>query len=167
MRRIFLLSVTVWLALSALSVHAAVSITLGESVVALNGPWKFHTGDDPRWAAEGYDDSAWETFDLTPLPGSHDGDVGLKNYVPGWVARGHRGYTGLAWYRMAIHLNDTGENTLYLVGPPMSIMATRFFSMDICWAQVLILPTTRRRWSVFSHGCLRCRAHGGRKILRV
>ena len=117
MRRIFLLSVTVWLALSALSVHAAVSITLGESVVALNGPWKFHTGDDPRWAAEGYDDSAWETFDLTPLPGSHDGDVGLKNYVPGWVARGHRGYTGLAWYRMAIHLNDTGENTLYLVGP--------------------------------------------------
>ncbi|MBB6185880.1 glycoside hydrolase [Rhodanobacter sp. MP7CTX1] len=117
MRRVFFLSMLVWLALIAPSVHAAVSIDLGESVVALNGPWKFHTGDDPRWAAEGFDDSSWETFDLTPASGSHDDDVGLKNYVPGWAAHGHRGYSGFAWYRTTIRVNDTGENTFYLVGP--------------------------------------------------
>ena len=117
MRRAFSLSLIVWLSLIALSVHAAVSIHLGDSVVALNGPWKFHTGDDPRWAAEGFDDSSWETFDLTPASGSHDDDVGLKGYVSGWAARGHRGYSGFAWYRMTIRVDDTGDNTLYLVGP--------------------------------------------------
>jgi hypothetical protein len=117
MRRVFLLSMIVWLALIAPSVQAAVPVNLGESVVALNGPWKFHTGDDPRWAAEGFDDSSWETFDLTPASGSHDDDVGLKGYVPGWAAHGHRGYSGFAWYRMTIEVNDTGENALSLVGP--------------------------------------------------
>jgi len=117
MRRAFSLSLIVWLSLIALSVHAAVSIHLGDSVVALNGPWKFHTGDDLRWAAEGFDDSSWETFDLTPASGSHDDDVGLKGYVSGWAARGHRGYSGFAWYRMTIRVDDTGDNTLYLVGP--------------------------------------------------
>jgi hypothetical protein len=117
MRRAFFLSMLVWLALIAPSAHAAVSIDLGESVVALNGPWKFHTGDDPRWAAEGFDDSSWETFDLTPALESHDDDVGLKDYVPGWAAHGHRGYSGFAWYRTTIRVNDTGENTFYLVGP--------------------------------------------------
>ena len=117
MRHAFFLSMTVSLALIALSVHADVSVNLGESIVALNGPWKFHTGDDPRWAAQGFDDSTWETFDLTPAPASHDDDVGLKNYVPGWAARGHRGYAGFAWYRVTIRVNDPGEKTLYLVGP--------------------------------------------------
>ena len=117
MCRAFLLSTMVWLALIALPVRAAAPIHLGDSVVALNGPWKFSVGDDPRWAAEGFDDSRWETADLTPMPGSHDDDVGLKGYVPGWAARGHRGYSGFAWYRMNVRVDDTGENALYLVGP--------------------------------------------------
>jgi hypothetical protein len=25
-------------------------ITIGQSIVALNGPWKFHIGDNPAWA---------------------------------------------------------------------------------------------------------------------
>lgn len=106
-----------WLALSAATTHAAVSINLGESVIALRGPWKFQIGDDPRWAAPDFDDSAWESIDLTPAPGSRDGDVGLRDYVPGWAARGHPGYTGFAWYRMTIRVTDTGDSTLYLIGP--------------------------------------------------
>ncbi len=105
------------LALGAATTHAAVSINLGESVIALNGPWKFHTGDDPLWAAADFNDSTWEAIDLTPAPGSHDGDVGLRNYVPGWGARGHRGYAGFAWYRMSVRVNDTGDSAIYLVGP--------------------------------------------------
>jgi hypothetical protein len=70
-----------------------VLVALGHSLVALNGPWQFHTGDDPRWADPGYDDSAWETVDLTPATGAHDPDVGLAGYVPGWgcakIGRAH------------------------------------------------------------------------------
>ncbi len=68
----------------------------------LDGPWRFHTGDDPHWAAPGLDDRDWETIDMTPLPGSHDGDVGRPDYVDGWMAHGHPGHHGYAWYRRAV-----------------------------------------------------------------
>ena len=42
----------------------ATRITLGQSIVPLTGPWKFHVGDDPRWADPHFDDSQWETVDL-------------------------------------------------------------------------------------------------------
>ncbi|WP_234800717.1 hypothetical protein [Luteitalea pratensis] len=53
--------------------------TLRAAATLLDGPWRFHTGDDPRWAAANADDTGWETIDLTPVPGSHDGDVGLPD----------------------------------------------------------------------------------------
>jgi hypothetical protein len=94
------------------------SITLGHSVAALNGPWKFHTGDDPSWANPNADDASWETVDLTPLPGAHDSDVGLSGYVAGWQARGHSGYIGYAWYRLTLTVNASAGSTLALSGPP-------------------------------------------------
>lgn len=78
----------------------ALPFTLGQSVVTLNGPWRFHTGDAPAWADPAFDDSGWESVDLTAPPGAHDPDVGLSGYVPGWSARGHAGYKGYAWYRL-------------------------------------------------------------------
>jgi len=115
--RLFCSTIVVCLALGATTARAQASIDLGESVIALRGPWSFHTGDDRRWAAPDFDDSAWERVDLTPAPGSHDGDVGLRDYVPGWGTRGHHGYTGFAWYRLTIRVTDTGDSTLYLIGP--------------------------------------------------
>ncbi|HKD21720.1 MAG TPA: hypothetical protein VKB71_06885 [Rhizomicrobium sp.] len=110
--------VLVLLVLSAASASAAPStLTLGQSLIALNGPWKFRTGDDPRWASPDADDRGWETVDLTPAPGAHDNDVGLKNWVSGWSARGHRGYVGFAWYRMTVRVDDPGSDALWLVGP--------------------------------------------------
>ncbi|HET6432902.1 glycoside hydrolase family 2 [Dyella sp.] len=70
--------------------------------VLLDGAWRFQAGDDPRWAAPGWDDSRWETIDLTAPPGSHDGDVGLPDYVGGWMAHGHPDLHGYAWYRRAV-----------------------------------------------------------------
>ena len=96
---------------------APVPITLGQSVVRLNGPWKFHIGDDASWADPGFDDSAWESLDLTPQPDAHDGDVGLTGYVPGWGARGHADYSGFAWYRMCVVVTPAGAS-LSLAGPP-------------------------------------------------
>ncbi|HEU4654843.1 MAG TPA: hypothetical protein VFS47_12710, partial [Steroidobacteraceae bacterium] len=72
---------------------------LRAAATLLDGAWRFHTGDDAQWARVDTDDSDWETIDLTASPGSHDGDVGLPDYVGGWMAHGHPGYRGYAWYR--------------------------------------------------------------------
>jgi hypothetical protein len=75
---------------------------LRAAATLLDGAWRFHIGDDPRWANADTDDSGWETIDMTPVPGSHDGDVGLPDYVGGWMAHGHPGYHGYAWYRRVV-----------------------------------------------------------------
>ena len=82
------------------------------------GPWRFRTGDDPRWADPKTDDSGWETIDLTAAPGSHDGDVGLPDYVGGWMAHGHPGYTGYAWYRRAVDV-PAGPASWDILGPTL------------------------------------------------
>jgi hypothetical protein len=84
----------------------------------LNGSWRFRTGDDPRWADANTDDSGWETIDLTAAPGSHDGDVGLPDYVGGWMAHGHPGYTGYAWYRLAVAV-PAGRESWDILGPTL------------------------------------------------
>jgi hypothetical protein len=110
MRRFQIYLVLIFAAMFAAAAQAApVSVQLGNSVVPLNGPWKFHTSDDARWASADFDDAHWETVDLTPKPGAHDGDVGLKGYVAGWNARGHRNYSGYAWYRMAVRVSGAGS----------------------------------------------------------
>ncbi len=91
---------------------------LRAAATLLNGSWRFHTGDDPRWADANTDDSAWETIDLTAAPGSHDGDVGLPDYVAGWMAHGHRGYTGYAWYRLAVNV-PPGRASWDILGPTL------------------------------------------------
>lgn len=93
------------------------AFALGQCIVALNGPWRFHVGDDPRWAAPAFDDSRWETVDLTPAPGAHDADVGISNYVPGWTAKGHAGYSGVAWYRLRVPVGPSAIDSLAILGP--------------------------------------------------
>ena len=92
--------------------------TLRAAATLLDGAWRFHTGDDPRWADANTDDSGWETIDLTALPGSHDGDVGLPDYVGGWMAHGHPGYTGYAWYRRAVTV-PAGRASWDILGPTL------------------------------------------------
>ena len=78
---------------------------LRAAAILLDGAWRFHTGDDPHWAGPGVDDSRWDNIDLTAKPGSHDGDVGLPDYVSGWMAHGYPGYTGYAWYRRVVDVS--------------------------------------------------------------
>jgi hypothetical protein len=94
-------------------------IVLGHSTIPLNGPWRFHVGDDRRWSSIDFDDSAWETVDLTPAAGSHDGDVGLPGYVPGWNRRGHAGYAGYAWYRIKVTVESDTNVPFALAGPTL------------------------------------------------
>jgi len=91
---------------------------LRAAATLLNGAWRFHTGDDPHWADANTDDSDWETIDLTAAPGSHDDDVGLPDYVGGWMAHGHPGYTGYAWYRLAVVV-PAGRAPWDILGPTL------------------------------------------------
>ena len=59
-----------------------------EAVVSLDGLWRFHPGDDPRWASPTFDDSAW------PL---------LRSDQP-WATQGYANMSGFAWYRFTVQL---------------------------------------------------------------
>ncbi|HEV2111578.1 MAG TPA: glycoside hydrolase [Gammaproteobacteria bacterium] len=95
----------------------SIPVVLGRSTVALNGPWKFHTGDDARWADPAFDDSAWESVDLSAPPDANDGDVGITPYTSGWNSKGHAGYQGYAWYRIHVTVTPPAGETLALLGP--------------------------------------------------
>src|SRR5882672_9595483 len=88
-----------------------------KNITTLNGPWKFMVGDNMQYAQSSYDDSGWETMDLTAPPGAHDDDVGLSGYIPGWTAKGHPNYSGYAWYRLKIPLDSLTVNNLALAAP--------------------------------------------------
>ncbi len=62
---------------------------LGKGTFTLNGPWQFHTGDDPAWASPTFDSSGWEQ---------------LSADQP-WGKQGHADLTGFAWYRCSVALN--------------------------------------------------------------
>ena len=82
----------------------------------LDGLWRFHVGDDPHWANGDLDDSEWETIDLTAPASSHDGDVGVPNYIGGWMAHGHPDYKGYAWYRRVVTV-PAGNRRWDILGP--------------------------------------------------
>lgn len=90
-------------------------ITLGNSVVALDGIWKFRPGDSPlingapEWAQPGYDDSHWSAMDLTPKAGSVDLMFGNLGYVRGWTREGYPKLSGYAWYRLRVRVTNPGQ----------------------------------------------------------
>jgi len=96
----------VLLALPAI-LSAQSSIVIGNATAELTGPWKFHPGDNPAFAEPDFDDSAWSTMDLTPPQGSYDPYFGSSGFVPGWTARGYPGYSGFAWYRLRVNLQES------------------------------------------------------------
>jgi hypothetical protein len=83
----------------------------------LDGPWRFHAGDDPAWASPAADDRGWDRIVLVSNPAINDGDVGIPGYLDGWRARGHPTLQGYGWYRRQVMLPLRGD--MVVVGPPM------------------------------------------------
>jgi hypothetical protein len=79
---------------------SAIPIKLGESAVELTGPWKFHIGDDLAWAQPDAHDAGWDSVDMTSPDG---GDI------PGWTARGYPRYSGYAWYRLTLNVQNSAH----------------------------------------------------------
>src|ERR1700733_7259724 len=70
---------------------------LGKGTVDLSGPWRFHIGDDMRWADPEINDTpgenGWETI-LADRP---------------WGAQRHYAYTGFAWYRLNLRITPAPD----------------------------------------------------------
>ena len=94
---------------AATSPAGTFSVNLGESSVALNGPWKFHTGDDMSWSQATFDDATWPAMDLTPPPGPADANIGESDDIPGWTSTGYPGYSGYAWYRLKVNVQGASR----------------------------------------------------------
>jgi hypothetical protein len=102
---------------------SGMQIRFGQAMIPLTGPWKFHTGDDMRWADPKFDDASWGTMDLTP--NAVDPNTGLSGFAPGWTARGYAGYSGYAWYRLRVNVvqenaqgNTQGANEALAISMP-------------------------------------------------
>ncbi len=63
----------------------------GTGSVPLQGNWQFHLGDDKAWADPALDDSGWEQIHVD---------------AP-WGSQGHPSYTGFAWYRRRIEIDES------------------------------------------------------------
>jgi hypothetical protein len=70
---------------------------LGKGTVDLSGPWRFHIGDDLRWADPSIND--------TP------GEGGWETILPDrpWGAQSHYAYTGFAWYRLNLRITPAPD----------------------------------------------------------
>src|SRR6202167_1362260 len=76
----------------------------GTGSVPLHGNWHFHLGDDKAWADPALDDSGWEQIHVD---------------AP-WGSQGHPSYTGFAWYRRRIEIDESsaaGTKSLALLIP--------------------------------------------------
>jgi len=77
----------------------------GTGSVEISGPWQFHTSDDMAWAKPSYDDSGWEQISADKP----------------WGAQTHPSYTGFAWYRRHITIENSGaaatKNLAILIPP--------------------------------------------------
>lgn len=56
----------------------------------LNGPWRFHAGDEQAWAQPEFDDSGWSLLEAS------------RSYEQ----QGFKGYSGISWYRVKVKLPD-------------------------------------------------------------
>jgi hypothetical protein len=74
----------------------------------LDGPWRFHVGDDPRWADPGFDDSAWTTVTLSkPL-----------------TEQGIDAYSGYGWYRLRLQPEQLAKLNSTPGSPALDLLVT-------------------------------------------
>lgn len=100
-RLVFFLAIPVIFKLAVQPVHSQVfDVQKGQVPYAsLDGPWRFHPGDDPRWADPNFDDSSWT----------------LVRSDKSWPEQGLPVASGSFWYRARLSIPaGTGPLSLYV-----------------------------------------------------
>jgi hypothetical protein len=95
---------------------APASAVSNQTVLVLNGLWKFRTGDDPAWAKPDYDDSGWQDYRIVPNRSELSvAEAVQSDPLPGWQSHGHPGYAGYAWYRLRVQAPAVGGSLALLM----------------------------------------------------
>lgn len=85
------------------------SVAPDQTVIVLNGPWKFHVGDSPKmpggqtplWSQPAFNDVAWQNYTLDPKhPNLTAFEAANSPEIPGFQSHGHPACTGYSWYRI-------------------------------------------------------------------
>jgi hypothetical protein len=88
----------------------------------VDSAWRFHLGDDPRWAQPDFDDSNWPTLRPTE----------------DWTSQGYPRFTELAWFRF--RLRAAAHTQLLVLDLPDIPKSYQLFSDGKLVAQVGALP---------------------------
>ncbi len=91
-------------------------------ITRIDSTWRFHLGDDPRWAQPGFDDSGWPV--LQP--------------EKDWTTQGYPTETELAWFRF--HLRAPAHTHSLVLELPAIEKSYQLFSDGHLIAQVGTLP---------------------------
>ena len=76
----------------------------------LEGQWRFRTGDDPAWADPGFNDSDWQTIDISESLAEQGIDT----------------YTGYAWYRLKLSPQQFAQVANGTAGQPFAILVSSY-----------------------------------------
>ncbi|MBV9676756.1 MAG: hypothetical protein JO185_10510, partial [Acidobacteriaceae bacterium] len=101
---------------------------LGPGTVSLAGQWKFHPGDDPRWADPNFDDSGWK---LVTVP------LSLSK-------QGYSNFSGYGWYRLMLYYDPhaTAPDLRLAVDGLSNVSA--FFANGVQFGQIGQFPPEAR-----------------------
>lgn len=75
----------------------------GMPLAELKGQFRFHPGDNPRYADAGFDDSRWS----------------LIQSNESWYSQGYKDLSGFGWYRFRVTV-PAGETRLALLVPALN-----------------------------------------------
>ena len=105
----------IWINPNAVQVSIPAALN---GAIRLEGPWSFHTGDDPGWANPKFDDSQWER-------------ISLKSTL---LDQGIEPYSGYAWYRIRVQLQPSSkaaETRLALLVTPFTVGQMQVFANGV------------------------------------
>lgn len=92
-----------------------------EGVMVLVLPWRYHSGDDPRWAEPTFVDTGWEAVEPQMLAGERLPSEGWQG--AGWFRR-HLLVDRELWGKpLVIRVESSGETAVFLDGAPLMEVA--------------------------------------------
>ncbi len=96
-----------------------------EPITSLARDWRFHPGDDPRWASATFDDSSWK----------------LIQPADDWVEQGYSEQNNLAWFRFRVRI--PAHSPSIVLQMPRITQSYQLFADGQLIAQVGSLPPAR------------------------
>jgi Stage II sporulation protein E (SpoIIE) len=109
----------------------------GIGVIPLDKDWRFHLGDDPRWADPAVDDPHWEPIRVDEP----------------WGQQNHPSYAGFAWYRLRLQVdnsNSAGTKNLAVLIPALQDAYGIYWNGQELGTYGIMPPDAK--WLAFGHG---------------